>query len=238
MKNPIIFSIVIPCFNEVQNIPLLLKRCTEICFEEKNLEIVLVDNGSTDNSSSVLANLTSGLSFIKVTHVKVNKGYGFGILAGLKVAQGEILGWTHADLQTDLGDVLTALNFFHDSNEIEQLFVKGRRKSRPISDVFFTFCMSIFETLLLRKPMWDINAQPTLFHRNVYLNWASPPNDFSLDLYAYYIAKKKKLKIKRFPVLFDERVHGVSSWNIGFTSKYKFIKRTLLYSFSLKKKVR
>ena len=236
MMNPINCSIIIPCYNEEKNLPVLLKRCEEVFFETENLEIVLVDNGSTDNSSAVLDDLASKFSFITIVHVKANKGYGFGILAGLKVAKGEVLGWTHADMQTDLGDVLTGLNFFHETSEVERLFVKGKRYGRPWPDVFFTFCMSIFETFLLKRLMWDINAQPTLFHRSFYLNWEDPPSDFSLDLYAYYKAKKEKLKIKRFSVLFDERLHGVSSWNIGLASKYKFIKRTLLYSFSLNKK--
>ena len=231
-------SIIIPCYNEEKNLPILLKRCEEVCFETENLEIVIVNNGSTDNSSVVLDDLASKLSFITIVYVNVNKGYGFGILEGLKVAKGEILGWTHSDMQTDLGDILTGLNFFNETDEVERLFIKGKRYGRPLPDVFFTFCMSIFETLLLKKLMWDINAQPTLFHKNFYLNWENPPSDFSLDLFAYYNAKKLKLKVKRFPVLFSERLYGVSSWNIGFISKYNFIKRTLIYSFSLNKRIK
>jgi len=231
-------SIIIPCYNEEKNLPILLKRCEEVCFETENLEIVIVNNGSTDNSSVVLDDLASKFSFITIVYVNVNKGYGFGILEGLKVAKGEILGWTHSDMQTDLGDILTGLNFFNETDEVERLFIKGKRYGRPLPDVFFTFCMSIFETLLLKKLMWDINAQPTLFHKNFYLNWENPPSDFSLDLFAYYNAKKLKLKVKRFPVLFSERLYGVSSWNIGFISKYNFIKRTLIYSFSLNKRIK
>jgi len=65
-----------------------------------------------------------------------------------------------------------------------------------------------------------------------------PPNDFSLDLYAYFMAKKSKLTIKRFSVIFSERIHGNSKWNFGILSKYKFILRTLLYSISLKKRMK
>ena len=47
--------------------------------------------------------------------------------------------------------------------------------------------------------------------------------------------KKDKVKVFRFPVHFHKRIHGHSSWNIDFKSKYKFIKRTLDYSFQLKR---
>jgi hypothetical protein len=62
----------------------------------------------------------------------------------------------------------------------------------------------------------------------------NPPNDFSFDLYAYYLAKSNNYKIIRFPVLFPERIHGKSTWNTSLQSKIKFIKRTLDYSFKLK----
>ena len=231
-------SIIIPCYNESKNLPLLISRCKEIANKGNNIEIIIVDNGSNDDTASVLDELTSNLTFITRVRIEINQGYGHGILVGLAAATGEILSWTHADMQTDLGDALKGLDFFNDESNSEELFVKGKRQGRPLTDVFFTVGMSIFETLLLRKFMWDINAQPTMFHRKFFLTWNKPPKDFSLDLYAYYIAKKSRLRVKRFPVVFAERAHGVSNWNVSFISKYHFIKRTLLYSFGLQKRIR
>jgi len=51
------------------------------------------------------------------------------------------------------------------------------------------------------------------------------------------MAKKTKLIIKRFPVLFAKRAYGVSNWNVSFLSKYRFIKRTLVYSLDLYRKI-
>ena len=231
-------SIIIPCYNESKNLPLLVSRCKEVANKDSNIEIIIVDNGSNDDTSLVLDELTTDLAFITRVEIEVNQGYGRGILTGLAAATGEILSWTHADMQTDLGDALKGLDFFNSESNSEELFVKGRRQERPLTDVFFTVGMSIFETLLLRKFMWDINAQPTMFHRKFFLTWNMPPKDFSLDLYAYYMAKKSRLVVKRFPVVFAERAHGVSNWNVSFISKYHFIKRTLLYSFGLQKRMR
>jgi len=231
-------SLIIPCFNESKNLPLLLNRCKEIAAIESNVEFVIVDNGSTDNTSLVLDQLASSCSFITRVKIDINQGYGNGILEGLRMASGDIIGWSHADMQTDLTDALIALKFFRDSDHPEKLFIKGRRYGRPLSDVFFTIGMSIFETILLRKLMWDINAQPTMFHKKFFLDWRSPPKDFSLDLYSYYMAKKNKLKILRFPVKFGQRAYGASKWNISFSSKLRFIKRTLSYSFSLQRRMK
>ena len=56
--------------------------------------------------------------------------------------------------------------------------------------------MSIFETILLRTFLYDINAQPTIFERSFYESWVNPPTDFSLDLYSFYLAKEKNSKLK------------------------------------------
>ena len=82
--------------------------------------------------------------------------------------------------------------------------------------------------------MWDINAQPTIFSRDLYEFWKNPPLDFSLDLFAFYMAKTNRYNIKRFSVDFPERIYGTSKWNIDFKTKLKFIKRTLKFSMKLK----
>ena len=99
-----------------------------------------------------------------------------------------------------------------------------------------TFSMSIFETIYLRRLLWDINAQPNLFHRKFYDSWQNPPQDFSLDLFAYAEARAQNLDIFRFSVMFKERLHGLSSWNIDWSSKVKFIRRTIDFSREIKRR--
>jgi glycosyltransferase involved in cell wall biosynthesis len=228
------FSLVIPCYNEAANLPLLLDRCLALA-NQTDIEIVIVDNGSTDESPAVLRSLLPAYPSCRSVRVEKNQGYGFGILTGLRAASGDILGWTHADMQTDPLDTSRGLDLFkkYGSNS----FVKGRRYGRPLGDVTFTVAMSFFETLLLSKPLWDINAQPTMFTRQFFETWHEPPHDFSLDLYAYYQARLAGLEVHRFRVLFGERAHGVSHWNVNWAAKRKFISRTVEFSLQLRKKL-
>jgi glycosyltransferase involved in cell wall biosynthesis len=229
MKN----SLVIPCFNEAASLPELLVRCKRVVAESPATEVILVDNGSTDDSPAVLAGLF-GASGVRAIRVEENRGYGHGILEGLRTAHGERLGWTHADLQTDPRDAVAGFALFDHAPCPERLFVKGRRYGRPLGDVAFTVGMSLFESALLRQPMWDINAQPTLFHRSFFERWPAPPSDFALDLFAYGIAARQGLDVQRFPVAFGERAHGSSHWNVDFPSKLKFIRRTVTFSLELR----
>lgn len=228
------FSLVIPCYNEAANLPLLLERCKALAVTPY-VEVVLVDNGSTDSTAEVLEKLLPKFPGCRSIRVDKNQGYGFGIVSGLKAAKGKILGWTHADMQTDPQDALLGLALFEKHGE--DIFVKGRRYGRPFMDVVFTVGMSVFETFLLARPMWDINAQPTMFSRRFFESWTAPPDDFSLDLYAYYQAQSYGLKVHRFPVRFGERAHGVSHWNVNWAAKRKFIRRTVDFSLQLKKKI-
>jgi glycosyltransferase involved in cell wall biosynthesis len=228
------FSLVIPCYNEAENLPLLLERCKELAVRS-DVEVVLVDNGSTDSTAEVLQNLLPKYPGCRSIRVEKNQGYGFGIVSGLRSAEGQILGWTHADMQTDPQDALRGLDLFEKHGD--NIFVKGRRYGRPLMDVVFTVGMSMFETLLLGKPMSDINAQPTMFPRKFLDSWGAPPDDFSLDLYAYYQAQTQGLKVCRFPVKFGERAYGVSHWNVNWAAKWKFIRRTIDFSLQLKRKI-
>ncbi len=228
------FSLIIPCYNEVENLPFLLERCRSLLMHD-GVEIILVDNGSTDESSLLLLELLPNFKGCRSIRVEHNQGYGSGILAGLNAARGEILGWTHADLQTDPLDAWHGLSFFE--SNLDLTFVKGRRYGRPLMDTIFTAGMSFFETALMARPMWDINAQPTIFTRSFFESWKSPPHDFSLDLYAYYQARFQGLKVCRFPVRFGAREYGTSHWNVNLSSKMKFIRRTVEFSLELKRNI-
>lgn len=227
-------SLVIPCFNEGPNVPKLIKRLNQV-LNSNEFQVILVDNGSTDNTKELVNNLLEDNRLIRFMRIEKNLGYGYGILEGLKLAEGDYIGWTHADLQTDPSDALIALNLINHFEE--KVFLKGSRMGRTIFDKFFTFSMSIFEFIILGRLMWDINAQPTIFSRDLYETWKNPPIDFSLDLFAFYTAKLNGYSIRRFPVNFPKRIYGTSHWNMDFKSKLKFIKRTLNFSLELKSRL-
>lgn len=229
-------TIVVPCYNEAKNIPLLLSRFEEV-LRGSSIRVLLVNNGSTDDSADVLEKTLPQFPFAATVLVPVNQGYGYGILQGLRHAETEYIGWTHADLQTDPKDVVQAFEMLLARENPEKTYVKGQRRGRSAFDNVFTLGMSAFESGIMMQPLWDINAQPNIFHRSFFETWSNPPEDFSLDLYAYYMARQQRLKILRFDVQFPERVHGSSSWNTSFGAKWKFIKRTVDFSFKLKSRL-
>ncbi len=235
-----ILSIVLPCYNEQENIPALLERLDAVTISGVRLEIILVNNGSTDNSARILQeNLRDrDASVFKVVHVEKNIGYGFGILSGLRAANGDVLAVTHADRQTDPMDILKALSIYQ-THQVPNLLVKGFRKNRKASEAVFSYGMGILASLALGTRLTEINAQPKLFSKDFFESVeASAPHDFSLDLYLLYHAKKRG-KIIDFPVFFEKRIAGEAKGGSGSSMKvkWKLMKRSFKYIFELRKQV-
>lgn len=227
-------SIIIPCYNEEKNVPALVERFARMALPDGvSLELVLVDNGSRDKTGAVIEALALQYDFIRPVVVPENQGYGYGILTGLRAATGEVLGWMHADLQSD-PDVFADM-FRRALTERGAFLYKGRRTHRPVVDTFFTIGMSLMETLYLGMGLWDINAQPTLLPASFFRTWENPPSDFSLDLYVYAMAKKKGVPVHRFTSRQYARKNGVSSWNTGMAARWRLIRRVWAYSREMRK---
>jgi len=221
-------EIVIPCFNEEGAISKLVEVCQSVN-GRSGVTFILVDNGSTDNTWLKMTEHSphEAVRFIRLSE---NIGYGNGIFAGLKESNAAILGWTHADLQTNPADIIEGVTLMYSGFQ----FVKGLRSGRPWTDYIFSSLMAIFASIVFLSKLKDINAQPTLFTREFFLSLENPPKDFSLDLYALVEAKHKGLEIGRFPVFFHPREFGKSSWNNGLWSKIKMSVRTAKYILKLR----
>ena len=181
-KKEIKLSIILPCYNESENIPVILEKFAAV-INRSDVEILFVNNGSNDASKDIFSQTIPKYFFAKVIDIKVNQGYGFGITSGLREAKGEYIGYMHADMQTDPADPLKALEIIEKQPNPENCFVKGDRKGRSFVDQFFTIGMSLFETIYLNTRLWDINAQPNIFHRSFFESIKNHcPKDFSLDL--------------------------------------------------------
>jgi phenylacetate-CoA ligase len=93
-------SVIVPCYNESKNIGELVDRITKV-FEKKNIagEIVLVNDGSADNTGQVMEQLRAQFSNLVTRHHETNEGIEAGWNTGLKAATGRYACFIDADLQ-------------------------------------------------------------------------------------------------------------------------------------------
>lgn len=102
----IYLSVVLPLFNEEENIPTLNSELQEACSNlGKSYEIIYIDDGSTDKSLEILSHLQMADPHIVVISFRRNFGQTAAISAGFDYARGEIIVSMDADLQNDPHDI-------------------------------------------------------------------------------------------------------------------------------------
>lgn len=233
-------SIVVPCYNESKNLDRLVSAFRHAIGLQSGVEVVLVDNGSRDDTPAVLDSLLSRPenAFARSVRVDVNQGYGYGIMYGLRRAAGTFVGWTHADLQTPPEDVLRAWTTICSMPNPEQSLVRGNRQGRPWFDQLFTSAMGWYASYSLGSPLFDVNAQPKVFHRTLLDKMNQAPNDFTLDLYLLFLANQLKLDIRTVDVRFEVRSAGEAKGGGTLAGKYKLSKRTLSQISNLRRSLK
>lgn len=218
-------SFVIPCYNEEKNLPELVYAIRNFSPPASmEVEFVLVENGSTDNSRVVLDSLILDNDVnIKKVYVNVNQGYGYGIIQGLKQASGEYIGWLHADMQVHPFELRKFMIYICRKTETNgnMFFLKAKRKNRKCIERFFSWGMGIYESLLFGFHMYEVMATPVMMPKILVQNFEKLPKDFSIDIYVYCLAKMNSCNIIHIPVDMERRMQGRSSWNTGLKARIK-----------------
>ena len=226
-----LLSVVLPCYNEAACISQILSRFAEVG-RDVNFELILVNNGSRDNTAQVMAELVPAYPFARSVEVLQNQGYGHGILAGLRNARGELLAWSHADLQTDPADVFRALSVYQESSD-PTVLVKGVRHGRRFIESCISLGMQMVALVLLRRWFREINAQPKLFHRSLLDRMEHAPADYNFDTYFLYQARRSGWRFRSIDVVFPPRRYGKSNWAATWRSKIRTIQGYVRFMFRL-----
>lgn len=234
LQKPLL-SVILPFYNEKKSIDYLINVYKKFT-QKYSFELLCVNNGSTDGSDKLfdVYSKQKSYDFVKIITVKKNVGYGHGIMSGVRKAKGDVIAWTHADMQTSPADVFKAYELYEKENN-PKIIIKGSRVGRLFLDTFVSNCMGVLASVVLRGNYYEINAQPKLFHKSFLKYLSKSPNDFLLDLYFLFTAKKNGYSICSFTVSFHKRKHGKSKWAYSLRSRLGMIRRTIQYIFYLSK---
>lgn len=208
-------SVIVPFHNEKENLPILIKKLKEI-FEniEEQYELILVDDGSTDASSSELKAKSGTL---KVIRHRMRLGKGKALETGFNVSSGDTIIFMDADLQDDPDDIPIFLQKLSGGYD----FVNGWRKDRrdPISK---TLPSSIFNFLLLKtflkSQFHDVNCGFKAMKREVLEEIPLYGDNYR---FLPILAEKQGFQTTEVVVKHAPRLHG--------KSKYGFVR--IFYGF-------
>jgi dolichyl-phosphate beta-glucosyltransferase len=241
-------SVIVPVYNGVSYIEkniLTLHRCLESCFN--SFEIIVVDDGSVDNTLNVLQKLSVPVVLL---HRKDNRGKGLTIKEGMLSASGDCRVFIDADLPFDLKAIPYAVDLiqkhaYHivvgDRTLPKSIYNSGRTLVRRKASKLFSF----FVRILVTGGLFDTQCGFKAFRGDIAkaLFPLLTCRGFSFDVELLYIALKYNMVIRRIPVKFKssspstisplftgiEMIKGIgslrSNWNKGMY-KNEYLEKT------------
>ncbi len=121
-------SLVVPAYNEQEVIPELLKRAGAALQETgRTFELIVIDDGSKDDTPRLLAEGMKQYPFLRVLRMKQNRGQSAAFEAGFDAARGEVIATIDADLQNDPEEIPRLLPMLESSDAD---MITGWRKDR------------------------------------------------------------------------------------------------------------
>ena len=138
-------SIVIPAYNEQENIPRLYRALSDV-LKGKKYEIIIVDDGSKDNTFKVCEEIHQKDKKLKVIKFRRNFGQTAAFDAGIKHSKSKVIITMDADLQNDPNDISLLLNKLNEGYDC----ISGWRFKRkdPFMKKFVSFFANIFRRLV------------------------------------------------------------------------------------------
>ena len=213
-----LISIVVPCYNESEVLPMFYREITKVMSELKNyrFELVFVDDGSRDDTLAQLKSMSHSDNRVKYLSFSRNFGKESAMLAGLEHTTGDYVAIMDADCQDPpslLPEMIPFLNEGYDC-------VATRRVSRKGEPPIRSFCARIFYKLInsiSKVEMVDGARDYRLMTRQMVdaITSCQEYNRYSKGLWQFVGFKTKWLEYKNV-----ERAAGETKWSFWKLFKY------------------
>lgn len=209
--NRLDLSLVIPIFNEKENLEKLHAEIHESCrLLGKTYEIIFIDDGSTDGSRSILEKIQKQDRNTKIIRLRKNFGQTAALSAGFDYSRGDIIITLDADLQNDPNDFGLLLNKLSEGYDIVSGW-RAKRKDKFITRRLPSILANWLISVITRVKLHDYGCTLKAFKRDVIKN---------INLYGEMhrfipaIASHMGVSIAEVKVNHRERQFGKSKYNI------------------------
>ena len=158
-----------PAYNEEANIEQTVARAlADIGPLVESLEVLAIDDGSTDETPRLADELAAADPRVRVVH-QTNRGYGGALQAGFANGQGELIAFSDGDLQFDLAEVKRLLDRLADRSRPVDAVIGYRIKRRdPFHRLVIAKTYNAIVSVLFGLRVRDIDCAMKLFRREVF----------------------------------------------------------------------
>ncbi|MEM4271064.1 MAG: glycosyltransferase family 2 protein [Candidatus Pacearchaeota archaeon] len=203
-------SIFFPFWNEEKNIEKVVKSAISVAKKvAKNWEIIMVDDGSSDNTLKIANMLSAKDSHLKVVSHKINRGYGASLKSGFKTAKYKLVVFTDGDGQFDFSEVTKFFSRIKESDIV--IGYRQKRHDHPIRHILMNL-LKIWDFIFFGFSFKDIDCGFKMFKKEA-LDRISPFKSEGAMITTEILAKakKEKLKIDQVKVSHYPRIYGDQS---------------------------
>jgi dolichol-phosphate mannosyltransferase len=224
------FSLVVPFFNEEASINKVVGDMVSMLNGSAiDYELIMVNNGSKDKTPEMLEELASkNPQRLKVVHVPVNQGYGWGIINGFNAATGTYVGHMAGDGQIKATAIPKLMEQADSGNYGLIKIFRTVRNERPIR-IILSFAFNLLFRLSFNIKSMDINGSPKIFRHESLDLFKLKSKDWFLDAEIMIKAKNLKLELKEVGVEFLQRERGES--HVKWNTITEFLKNMYDYKF-------
>ena len=212
-------TIIIPAYNEAASLPQLLHELLPFA-QLKNFKVIIVNDGSKDDTQAVLERSTTLSENISIINHKVNRGYGGALKSGINKARTQYCITIDADGQHSLSDIDRLLKTITETNAD---LVIGSRKGNSESGYYREFGKTILRRvakLLMPLNIYDINSGIKIYDTKLaqkYIQICPDSMAFS-DVITLTFVYQRNLVLE-IPVKINQRKAGKST--IGLRTAFE-----------------
>lgn len=232
-------SIVIPAKNEEKRLPATLGALSRYAREhtdltDKDLEVIVVVNGSTDETYEIVKVFATHFPFIKPYNVKAQIGKGGAIKYGFNVAKGDVIGFVDGDASSSAHEVFRVYDEFINSGAdigiadrySKEAVIQGKM---PISRTIFSKGFRLASKLLFQISYKDTQCGLKFFKKDTgkLLMKLNDISGWTFDLNVLIMADKFGFKTISIPTIWEFKTH--SQLKVG--KAIKSVPKELLTSF-------
>lgn len=202
-------SIFFPAYNEEANIENSVREAEETVRKlTDTYEIIIINDGSKDKTSSIANRLAAENPHIKVVHHSPNKGYGAALWSGIQTAQYDYIFFTDADLQFDFSELAILTHFIP-----EYKVVLGYRAPRrdPFLRLLNAKLWNIANRFLFGLKVKDIDCAFKLMDRKLVAELPLMTRGAMMSAEMLIRLQRKEIVFKEIPVSHFPRLEGVAT---------------------------